>query len=106
MCTLLDIHDFIIRECIFNCPYDRGLICSCSSDTCNLSYDISLEMIENGYYWGEWKMIRIIITLLILLLIAFVGLFLYAWSYAKSQGYTLKQLWRIYNQIEDENKKG
>ena len=51
-------------------------------------------------------MIRIIITLLILLLIAFVGLFLYAWSYAKSQGYTLKQLWRIYNQIEDENKKG
>ena len=51
-------------------------------------------------------MIRIIITLLILLLIAFVGLFLYAWSYAKSQGYTLKQLWRIYNQIEKKKKKG
>lgn len=50
MWTILDIHDFIIRECIFNCPYDRGLIVPCLSYICNLSYYVSLDMIEQGIY--------------------------------------------------------
>lgn len=50
MWTNLDIHDYIIRECIFNCPYDLGRICTCMSLTCNLSYDISLDYIERGEF--------------------------------------------------------
>lgn len=50
MWTILDIHDYLIRDCIFNCHYDLGLICNCMSLVCNLSYDIALEYIEQGLY--------------------------------------------------------
>lgn len=50
MWTLFDIHEFIIRDCLFHCPYDLGLIVTCLSDTCNLSYNISLDLIEQGIY--------------------------------------------------------
>lgn len=50
MWTIVDIHDYIIRDCLFCCPYDLGMICTCISPICNLSYDISLEIIEDNYY--------------------------------------------------------
>lgn len=46
-------------------------------------------------------MIHLIIVVLALVIVACFGCFLYAWLYAKNQGYTLKQLWNIYNDIED-----
>ena len=46
-------------------------------------------------------MLTLIYIVLVLVPVACVGCFLYAWSYAKNQGYTLKQLWNIYNDIED-----
>ena len=45
MWTLFDIHNFIIRDCLFNCPYEL-----CTNDICNLCYHVSLNMIEQGIY--------------------------------------------------------
>lgn len=48
MWTLLDIRDYIICDCLFCCYYDLSRLCNCFSVVCNLSYDISLDMIELG----------------------------------------------------------
>lgn len=51
MWNIVDIQNYIVNECDY-CFWKlrRYINCYCKSDTCNLSYSVSIEYIENCLY--------------------------------------------------------
>lgn len=51
MWNIDDILAFIVHDCVYNCPYSCKFFSDlCNSDICNLSYDISCDLISLGLF--------------------------------------------------------